>query len=622
MYAIRCNIKDIEKIKKKLVELKALHKEFLPKKIKNEFFFPLSEKIESFEEVNDDFFEKKIVLGDLKSLLKSHFTVDELTRIKTAYDIVGSIAILEIDKEFFKKKKYIAQAILKQNKQIKTVLMKSGIHTGTYRTQNMIFLEGENTKEAIHLENKIKLKLNVESVYFSPRLSEERKRISSLVKEKESVIELFSGCAPYAINISKNSLAKEIYGIEINPEGHWYGLENIDLNKTNNVKLFCGDVKVIAPNINKLGIGHKGGLDNFEKIYFDGMQIYELQLKKNDLDEKFDNIIEFVDKLALKGVSIMFHQIMDYHNKDTTISTKDLDVLEELVSKFLFLCKKKNVIGFGLHCANIPDGNEFISDNDKKNIQSRLINNLNFLFKKYQKDKIKDYLYLENTILGVNTIEDFKDIKLKTGLKNVVLDLVHLFISNIYPKNIINSVKKEIDVIKYRKLILEFKKNFKVYFHIGDTTCEYPFEKDACEIGKGIIDFNEIVDLLDFGVIEVWDYFSKDYKENILSRKKLFDLIDKKVNMKTFDRILMPLPKTAENFLDDALKISNDGTIIHFYDFLNELNNEIPNKAVDKIILACKKNNCDCKIINYVKCGDHAPHVYRVCIDFKVIKNN
>lgn len=619
MYALKCNPKDIEATKNRLLEKNLIHKEYLPKRDGKVFYFPLTKKIEHSESVSDDFFEKKNTVTDLKSILKDHFTEDELKRIKTAYDIVGTIAILEIDEEFSNKEKIIAEAVLKQNKQLKTVLSKSGIHEGTYRTQKMKFLAGENTKETTYMENKVKIKLNVETVYFSSRLSEERKRIANLIEPNESVIELFSGCAPYAAVISKNTSAKEIAGIEINPEGHWYGLENIRINKLDNVRLFCGDAKKLVPRMNNLGIGLKGHMANFNKIYFDGLQLFEFQLEKNELDEKYDEIVQFIDKLSEKGVSVMMHHVMKYHGADTSLSTENVKELENVVEKFLSLCKLKNVIGFGMHSTNIADKYDLCLDKTEECLD-RITKNLLHLFKKYKSERIQDLLYLENSIYGVNQFSHFKEIKKKTGLKNVVLDDVHLFVSNIMPLTLVKNPPKEADYDKYRKLIKEFKSHFNVYFHIADTTANVPPDKDAVEIGKGIIDFSKIVDLIDFGVIEVWDYFAKDPVENKRSLDLFCKIRDKQLGKKTFDRILMPLPKSAEDFLDDALLLAHDGTVIHFYDFLNEALGEIPGKAVEKIEKACKKNKFSCEILTHVKCGDHAPHTYRVCVDFKVKK--
>ena len=188
---------------------------------------------------------------DLKKILAKSFTKKQLEKLKTAYDQVGSIAILEIDKTMTEKETQIAKVLLQTQPSIKTVLKKEGGHVGEFRVQKMKFLAGVNTRETIHRENGVQLSLDVENVYFSPRLSTERKRIMQLVKKGESVLVLFSGCAPYPCVLAKNTAAKEIYGIELNPVGHQYGLKNVTLNKLKNVFLFHGDVRNVVPTFGK-----------------------------------------------------------------------------------------------------------------------------------------------------------------------------------------------------------------------------------------------------------------------------------------------------------------------------------------------------------------------------------
>lgn len=188
---------------------------------------------------------------DLKKILAKTFTKKQIEKLKTAYDQVGSIAILEIDKTMIKKEKQIAKTLLSIQSSIKTVLKKEGGHGGEFRVQKMKFLAGLNTRETVHRENGVQLSLDVENVYFSPRLSTERKRIMQLVKKGESVLVMFSGCAPYPCVLAKNTAAKEIYGVELNPVGHQYGLKNVALNKLINVFLFQGDVRTIVPTLGK-----------------------------------------------------------------------------------------------------------------------------------------------------------------------------------------------------------------------------------------------------------------------------------------------------------------------------------------------------------------------------------
>lgn len=112
-------------------------------------------------------------------------------------------------------------------------------------------------------------------------------------------------------------------------------------------------------------------------------------------------------------------------------------------------------------------------------------------------------------------------------------------------------------------------------------------------------------------------------KENILLNKvsniRLFKGDVKKIVPKLnkkFDRILMPLPRGAESFLNIALKAAKKNSIIHFYDFLHE---DEFKKAEEKIKKACKSSKKKYKILNLVKCGQFGPGIYRICVDFRIV---
>ncbi|MBN2112203.1 class I SAM-dependent methyltransferase family protein [Candidatus Woesearchaeota archaeon] len=190
-------------------------------------------------------------MATLKQALEKELTKKEMETLVASYDIVGSIAIIEIPPLLRKKEKLIAKTLMSLHKNIKTVLKKAGIHKGKYRRQKLRFLAGKRTKIAEYKENNARFRIDVEKVYFSPRSSTERKRISELVTPGEEVLVMFSGCAPLPVVISKNTKAKEIYGIELNPVAHKFALQNVELNKLRNITLFNGDVKVIVPKLKK-----------------------------------------------------------------------------------------------------------------------------------------------------------------------------------------------------------------------------------------------------------------------------------------------------------------------------------------------------------------------------------
>lgn len=188
--------------------------------------------------------------GKLKNIFVEKLTKNELDLLPSSFDMVGSIIIFSgFPKQLSKKEKIIGNGILKNFRHFKSVFKKTKKYSGKFRTTKLKLLAGENNKETIHKENNVRLKLNVEKVYFSARLSEERKRIAKKVRKNEKILVMFSGMAPYPIVISKNTKAKEIIGIEINPIAHRYALENIKLNKIANIKSFLGDAKKVMPNL-------------------------------------------------------------------------------------------------------------------------------------------------------------------------------------------------------------------------------------------------------------------------------------------------------------------------------------------------------------------------------------
>jgi len=81
-----------------------------------------------------------------------------------------------------------------------------------------------------------------------------------------------------------------------------------------------------------------------------------------------------------------------------------------------------------------------------------------------------------------------------------------------------------------------------------------------------------------------------------------------------FDRIIMPLPKDAGDFLDVALPALKKGGVIHFYDFSH--NEE---ESIEKVKEICAGLNQKIEVLNAVKCGSYSPHMYRICVDFRKI---
>jgi tRNA (guanine37-N1)-methyltransferase len=181
--------------------------------------------------------------------------------VPKSYDIIGHIAIIELDKinlsinedlKFLKKK--IAKALINVNKKIKTVYEKKSEIKGSYRLRELELLYGEDDSETIYRENNCIFKLDVKRMYFTPRLVYERRRIaSSPINEYETIVDMFAGVGPFSIQIAKQHQVL-IYAFDLNPHAFKYLKENIKLNNIKG-KIFPYniDVKNICCDTDDLG---------------------------------------------------------------------------------------------------------------------------------------------------------------------------------------------------------------------------------------------------------------------------------------------------------------------------------------------------------------------------------
>jgi len=196
-----------------------------------------------------------------------------------SFDVLGNIAIVkfpESPKFSEKDKKKFSEKILKEHKSIRTVLEKSGKVRGRLRKISTKYLAGEKTKEVLYRENNCAFRFNVDTTYFSPRLSNERKEVSSMIKKNEKVLVMFAGVAPFPIVISKNSKAKKVYSNEINREANKYAQLNVELNNLKDkVELVPGDIKRVAKKLSE------------KKIKMDAIIMPRPQLKDSFLEQAF-----------------------------------------------------------------------------------------------------------------------------------------------------------------------------------------------------------------------------------------------------------------------------------------------------------------------------------------------
>jgi len=110
-------------------------------------------------------------------------------------------------------------------------------------------------------------------------------------------------------------------------------------------------------------------------------------------------------------------------------------------------------------------------------------------------------------------------------------------------------------------------------------------------------------------------YMKENIKLNKVDVKAILgDVKTETPKLGKFDRIVMPLPKDAGNFLDVALPALKKEGVIHYYTFTGTTD-EAAQEAKD----ACEKLGYKIEILASVECGTYSPGISRMCVDFRVL---
>ena len=179
-------------------------------------------------------------------LLENRLPPYLLASLPRAIDFVGGIAIIEIPPELEAYKTLVGEAILEAHENVETVLAKAGAVSGAYRLREFSVIAGKPKTETIHKEYGCQFYVDLSKAYFSPRLSYEHNRVASLVKDSETIIDMFAGVGPFAILIAKTHNVK-VYAIDANPCAIEFLQKNIRLNRVEDkVHPILGDAKQVV----------------------------------------------------------------------------------------------------------------------------------------------------------------------------------------------------------------------------------------------------------------------------------------------------------------------------------------------------------------------------------------
>jgi len=166
----------------------------------------------------------------LKHAMTGILTEAEAEELYGAFDQIGNIIILRIPDSLLSKRKIIGEVLLQKVKTAKSVYYQSSPVEGDYRIRKVELLAGEDKTETEYKEHGCRFKIDVEKTFFSPRLSTERERIADLIRDGETVINMFGGVGMFSIVAAKKKKC-HVYNIDINPYAARLCSENILLNK-------------------------------------------------------------------------------------------------------------------------------------------------------------------------------------------------------------------------------------------------------------------------------------------------------------------------------------------------------------------------------------------------------
>ena len=183
----------------------------------------------------------------LEEALANRIAPGPLSKLPRSFDIVGDIAVLELDSELAAYETIIAEGIMTVNPSIRAVFAKTGEISGSERIRPLRHVAGEHRTLTIHKEYGCSFKVDLSKVFFSPRLSTEHQRVARMVDNDERVIDMFAGVGPFSILIAKWVQNVRVDAIDANPQAIELVRQNARANKVESkVNAHCGDARDIV----------------------------------------------------------------------------------------------------------------------------------------------------------------------------------------------------------------------------------------------------------------------------------------------------------------------------------------------------------------------------------------
>ena len=180
-------------------------------------------------------------------------TPADLLGYDPTYERLGDIVILDEDDP--DRAREIANAVVDSDIPVRTVLNRASKIRGELRVRDWEVLVSpddigasnpySSPTETVHREYGYEFLLDVDEVYFSPRLATERHRVLETVEPGEHVFDMFAGVGPFAIPAADRGA--EVVACDLNERAIDYLRENARRNGVSDrVTAIHGDVREVA----------------------------------------------------------------------------------------------------------------------------------------------------------------------------------------------------------------------------------------------------------------------------------------------------------------------------------------------------------------------------------------
>jgi tRNA (guanine37-N1)-methyltransferase len=169
-------------------------------------------------------------------------TPTDLLGYDPSYERVGDVVV--VDEDDPDEARRVARAVMDADLPVKTVVNRASKIKGETRVRDWEVLAGDGT-ETLYREYGCEYRLDLATVYFSPRLATERHRVTEQVTEGERALDMFAGVGPFVVPFAKRGA--ECVGVDLNERAVDFLRENARRNGVEDrVTAVHGDVRAVA----------------------------------------------------------------------------------------------------------------------------------------------------------------------------------------------------------------------------------------------------------------------------------------------------------------------------------------------------------------------------------------